>query len=111
MGVSESIKNAPEVLFQGWRFEVVDVKGRLGGLEIGWRTRVCRGENMWSFESGICLEIFSKEMGRELTIISIYGPSQNIVEYCETLLNRSFLIDREIIIDGDLNFTIGAAKV
>jgi exonuclease III len=50
MGSSQVVKEALESLLVGWSFEVVDGRGRLGGLASGWRIIGCKCENLWSFD-------------------------------------------------------------
>ena len=39
LGVGVEVKTKLESSFGGWCFETLDVRGRSGGLEIGWNTR------------------------------------------------------------------------
>ena len=63
LGDWNCIKLALEALCLGWLFEALDARGRSSGLAIGWRSRVCRCENVWGFESGMGLDFFSEDLG------------------------------------------------
>jgi exonuclease III len=111
MGVSELVVASLESLLPGWSFAVVDAKGRSGGLATGWSLKRCNCERIWGFESGIGLNIFSVELGRSLMLVNIYGPYVDRQRYWDSLAKCSWFSDQEVILGGDLNFSIGAAEV
>jgi hypothetical protein len=111
LGVSETVVKALESLFPGWMFAAVDARGRSGGLATGWLKKTCNYESVWGFESGIGLTFFSSGMGRNVTIINVYGPYQDRQRYWNSLVGCSWLSGKEIILGGDLNFSLGAAEV
>ena len=47
----EEIKSRLESWFGGWNFETLDVRGRSGGLAIGWNVRNIKILNVWGMES------------------------------------------------------------
>jgi hypothetical protein len=90
---------------------VVDAKGRSGGLATGWCLKHCNCERIWGFESGIGLNIFSVELGCSLTLVNIYGPYADRKCYWDSLAKCSWFTEQEVIVAGDLNFSLGAAEV
>jgi hypothetical protein len=66
---------------------------------------------IWGFDSGIGLNMFSAELGRSLTLINIYGPYADRKRYWDSLAKCSWLSEQEVIVGGDLNFSLGAAEV
>ena len=46
LGVGEVIKAKLERWFLGWQFVTLDVRGRSGGLAMGWNTRVMKALNI-----------------------------------------------------------------
>jgi hypothetical protein len=102
---------ALESLLPGWSFVAVDAKGRSGGLATGWLLKKCNCEQVWGFESGIGLNVFSADLGRSLTLVNIYGPYSDRQRYWESLAKCSWFSAKEVIIGGDFNFSLGAAEV
>lgn len=111
LGTWDCIKLALEALCPSWSFEALAARGRSGGLTIGWRCRVCRAVHVWGFDSGMGLYFFSEVMGQSYTILNIYGPYHNRDPFWESLLNKSFLKGKEVILGGDLNLYFGATEV
>jgi len=111
MGDSGVVKTLLENLFPGWEFEGVDARGRSGGLVTGWRTRECKCINIFGFEAGIGVKLFSQELGKALTVINIYGPYSNRESYWNELLGKAFFTEDQVIVGGDLNLTLGSAEI
>lgn len=73
MGPSEKVKEALEQWLPRWVFETVDAVRKSGGLAIGWGSSQIRCENIWGFQSGMGIDVYSKETSRAFTVINIYG--------------------------------------
>lgn len=65
----------------------MDAFGRSGGLAVGWKSRQIQISNIWSMESVLGIEVSSLVMGHALTLIIVFGPSQNHIDFWEALLN------------------------
>ena len=78
MGSSDKVKEALESWLPGWVFEAMDTVGRSGGLAIGWVANQIRRENNWGFQSGMGIDVYSRETDRVYSVINIYGPYQDI---------------------------------
>ena len=89
----------------------IDVCGRSGGLASGWNMQSFRCEGMCSLSSGIGMELFDAHLGMVLTILNIYVPYLNQVPFWTTLLGKSFISNRKVILGGELNFSLGSAEV
>ena len=77
LGLNEDLSCILESLLSGWMFVVKDVRGHSGGLASGWNLKSCHCDGMWSFYSGIGLELYDAHLGKVLTIPNIYGPYVN----------------------------------
>lgn len=110
LGDSSLIKGALESLMPNFSFEAVDARGRSGGMVSRWKLRSCKCGNVWGFGSHMGMEILFEEFGRSYTLINIYGPYNDKVPFWERLLKCSFLEKESLILEGDLNFTLGEAK-
>ena len=44
---------------------------------MGWKYRVAKVNNIWSFHTQMGMEIFSKDLGMDLMILNIYLMTQN----------------------------------
>jgi hypothetical protein len=61
--------------------------------------------------SGLGKALFSKALGEAYTFINIYGPYQNHVPFWDTLFKSDMLKPNKVILDDDVNFAIGEAKI
>ena len=52
----------------------MDVKGKSGGLLLGWRYRFFNLINAWAFGSGICATLHSFELKLPIVCLNLYGP-------------------------------------
>ena len=57
------------------------------------------------------MDIYSRELDRAFTMLNIYGPYQDRLPFWEGLLKKSWWNNPELIVGGDLNFTIGKAEI
>jgi hypothetical protein len=89
----------------------VDAKGRSGGLATGWCLKSCKCDRIWGFDSGIGLNMYSTELGHSLLLINIYGPYVDRKRYWDTLEKCSWFSEQEVVVGGDLNFSLGASEV
>lgn len=53
------------------------------------------------------MNIFSLDLGMDLNIVNIYVPCHNREAFWNHLLNLSIINNDDIIMGGDLNFSIG----
>ena len=77
LGLNEYVSCILETLLLGWKFVVIDLCGRSGGLASGCNLKSCRCDGMWSFFSSIGLDHFYAHLGKVLTILNVYGPYVN----------------------------------
>ena len=77
LGVGVEVKAKFESWFGGWCFETLDVRGRSGGLAIGWNTRCVKVLNVWGMESVLGISIKSLDLADTFDVINIYDPYLN----------------------------------
>ena len=111
LGAREETKVRLESWFGGWIFETLDVKGRSGGLEIGWNVRIVSALNVWGMDSILGLSFRALEMVGTFDVVNIYGPYLNRIPFWENIFYCSLLRGEYLIIGGDLNFSLGQAEV
>ena len=70
-----------------------------------------RCTNSWGAPSRLGIEISWAEEKLTLNILNIYGPYNNRVEFWETLKNSIIIQKENLIIGGDLNFTLGVHEI
>jgi hypothetical protein len=51
------------------------------------------------------------DMGKKLSVLNVYGPYSNRVEYWDTFFKLECIQNGLVVIGGDLNFTLGAFKI
>jgi hypothetical protein len=110
LGDANQVVPLLEKLFKGWNFMGLDSRGHLGGLAIGWHSKSIQVINSWGFESGLGIKVFVEDLGRYFLVLNVYGPSQDRVPFWDSLLNKSFLKVEDLIMGGDLNFSLGSAE-
>jgi len=57
------------------------------------------------------VDLFSKELGRVMTVINIYEPYINRLPLWDNLHKKYFIKDKMVILRGDLNLSLGAAEI
>lgn len=53
------------------------------------------------------MDVFSESLGMHFTIINIYGPCTDRQQFWDSLVNASIVRSDNIILAGDLNFSLG----
>jgi len=98
-------------LLPRWHFMGIDATGRSGGLATGWRTKSIKLLNSRALNSCLGINIFVEGLGKEFGILNVYGPYLDITPFRETLLSLKILKVENLILGGDLNFSLGEAEV
>jgi exonuclease III len=111
MGEGEEVKYRLISLLRGWNFESLGSTQRYRGLYIGWNTRSIKVINSWGFKSGIGITILSLKLEDPLNIFNIYDPCQNRGPYWDKIFSKSFLKYQQVILGGDLKFSLGFSEV
>lgn len=64
-------------------------------------------ENYWGREGVLVVDVISIELSIPFYMINIYGPFHNCEVFWEDLMPTSIVNNDNIIIGGDLNFSLG----
>lgn len=110
LGVGETIINMFKALLPGWTFHALDAHGRFNGCAMGINNISMKFENIWGRVVVLAIDAFSIHLGHTLRLVNIYGPYHNRVDYWESLMQVPFMANDNIIIGGDLIFSLGHAK-
>lgn len=97
LGVGDFVKEILESWLSGWLFVTLDVRGRLGGLAVGWNERTVKSLNSWGMESILGLNFSALELGEYFTIFNIYGPYLNRIPFWDSLLSNPLLRGDSVI--------------
>lgn len=90
-----------------WTFHALDAYGRFGGIAIGFSNKTIDLIKMWGCRGFISVDIYSISLETELRVINLYGPCLDRANFWRRLLASSnFQVDN-IILGGDLNFSLG----
>ena len=111
MGPSDKVKEALESWLPRWVFEAVDAVGKSGGLAIVWVANQIRCENIWGFHLGMGIDVYSREIDRVYSMINIYGPYQDRFPFWDRIFSKSWWNFPNLIMGGDLNFSLGEAEI
>eukprot|EP00253_Pinus_taeda_P023209 PITA_23209 len=107
LGPADSISTALSAIAPGWLFSALDSSGRSGGLAIGYNPTTIKALGIWGGQGFLGLDLFSADLGTNLRVINIYGPCQQRESFWNRLLSLHILSAENIVIGGDLNFSLG----
>eukprot|EP00253_Pinus_taeda_P029779 PITA_29779 len=94
----------------GWSFHSLDASSRSGGLTLGIWNRTIKTLNVWGGRGFLGADIYSPTLESNFRILNVYGPCQDRMAFWRPLLNLSLLHQDNIIIGGDLNFSLGYSE-
>jgi len=109
-GPTDTITDSLSSIVPGWQFLAMDSTGRSGGLAIGINPSSIKAQASCGGQGFMGIDLFSKDLGTCLRVINIYGPCQHRENFWNHLLNLSILTADNIIIGGDLNFSLGYSE-
>lgn len=107
MGEADLTSRTLGSLKPGWIFQSLDVIGQSIGLALGYNPPTINLRASWGGVGFIGMDIFSSELGMDLRIINVYGPCHSKEAFWNRFLNLSITSLENLIIEGDLNFSIG----
>ena len=89
----------------------LDVRGRSGGLAMGWDTCVVKALNIWGFESVLGMTVQGLDLGVPVDVFNLYGPYINRPLFWDKIFSLDLFGGDMVVIGGDLNFSLGQAEV
>ena len=94
----------------GWEFCAFDASGLSGGLLAGWNPLSVHCKAFTSL-TGIILKATFKGLSETFTVINCYGPYTQRTVYWNNLVASGILRLPNLLLAGDLNFTISSSEV
>jgi hypothetical protein len=88
----------------------VDSKGLSGGLLSAWNPKKTNFDAFMT-PAGILLDGFVKQLNKKLKLVNCYGPYANRQMFWDNLKVDGILKESDLILGGDLNFTVSAREV
>ena len=76
----------------------------------GFNPKKLKYVSSWGFVNVLALELFSSELNLTFLSINIYGPCVDKEHFWTSVFSSSWLSHPNIIIGGDLNFSLGEAE-
>lgn len=110
LGSSSEVVKSLGTLFPGRQFQALDSHGHSGGVAVGFREGKIKYLNSWGFSNGLGMEVLTPDLDFPLTILNIYGPCKERVYFWNNLLAKPMLKIQNLVIGGDLNFSMGRAE-
>ncbi len=110
LGLAEAITHHLESMLPGWFFQALDVNGHSGGIVLGYNPRSIKLCNIWGDIEYIGADIFSFDLGTNIRLINVYGPFHDREIFWEHLLTSNILQPDNIILGGELNFSMGFSE-
>ena len=92
-------------LHPGWELCATDSLGLSGGLLTAWDPSVARHKAFVSCSSILVKDVL-RNQSFKLTYLNCYGPYNNRVPFWEAAVNEGIFKHPNLIIVGDLNFTL-----
>jgi len=86
------------------------VRGRYGGCVFGFNKKSIRVVNIWGCEGFLGFDLISPDIIMPLRLNNIYGPCHSREVFWERLFNAYFMQADNMIIGGNLNFSLGISK-
>ena len=111
LGKELEVTNLFSSITNNFTFLSQSAKGLSGGMAIGWNQSTTRYTNSWGALFGMGIQISWEEENLSLKILNIYGPYNNRVTFWEALQSSHILRCENMVINGDLNFTLGAHEI
>eukprot|EP00253_Pinus_taeda_P015141 PITA_15141 len=93
-----------------WTFHSLDASRRSGGTTIGFCNKTLELRNFWGCKGFIGMDIFAHSLESEVRIMNVYGPCVDKAKFWRTLLDSELLQADNIILAGDLNFSLGYSE-
>jgi len=81
--------------------------GRSGGTAIGFCNKSMDLRNLWGGRGFIDMDIYAHTLEFEIRIMNVYGPCVDRAIFWRSLLDSKLLQVENIILGGDLNFSLG----
>lgn len=110
LGMSLEVLSTLSSILPGWHFQALDSFGHSGGLALGFREGRLKLVNLWGMDHALGMEVQSPDFGFPLLILNIYGLCQERLSFWNNLLSKSVMGSQNLVIGGDLNFSIGNAE-
>lgn len=107
LGEANHINSILESLEPRWDFFSLDAVRRSARLALGYNPHSIHLKSAWGGKGFIGIDIFSTELGKDLRVINFYGPCQGREVFWNQLPNLSITSTNNLIIGGDLSFSIG----
>lgn len=110
LGFGEEISGASNKMLPGWNFQSLEAKGRFGGLATRFKEGRLKVLNNWGLDHSLGVEVYSLELCTNLLFLNIYGPCQDRVPYWNNVFSKSFMENTNLLIGGDLYFSLGISE-
>ena len=94
----------------GWELCALDAHGLLGGLLTCWNPHLTRCKALQSYV-GILIKASFKGLDFVFSIMNCYGPYSNRVFFWDNIQKGGIFYYPNLILAGDLNFTILDAEI
>ena len=94
----------------GWEFYASDASGLSCGILASWDPHLVRCKDFTSLV-GIVLKAIFKGLPETFTVINCYGPYVQRTTYWNNLVSGGLLGMPNLLLAGDLNFTLSSAEV
>jgi len=110
LGIGNLVRNSLSKMMMGWSSMTVDATGRSGCLALGVKDSSVKLLNSWVSDLVLRAEVYSLELCSKFSLINIYGSCQHRVLIWNNLISNSFMKNPNMIVGGDLNFSLGLSE-
>jgi hypothetical protein len=78
---------------------------------MGWNSWFVKVLNSWALDSCLGVDFLLEGVGMEFKVLNVYGSYVACTPFWETLLKNNLLKVENLILGGNLNFSLGEGKV
>ena len=93
-------KSKVKFVFKYWQFMDSDLRGRLGGLAVGWNPTIIKVNEYWGCESVMGINFLVEDIGLSLIILNVYVPYGDKKMLQDVMMAKSIMRSPNIIIGG-----------
>jgi hypothetical protein len=93
-----------------WKFVALEFGGISNGVINGW-IHCVSFINAFSISLGLCAKLQVKALAITISMLNFYGQYENRKSYWKNVFSFDILREENVVIRGELNFTLNVTKV
>lgn len=107
LGADTIITPLLKSMLPSWWLHALDVNDQSGSIALGYNPRSMKMLRAWECRGFLGADIYSSKFGVEIRMLNIYGSCHHRENFWERMLGTKIFQADNLIIGGDLNFSLG----